>query len=467
VTDRRLAAYPMMVVAAVAAQGLVAVADPGPSGRLALLGVVCAAAVGGVLVWSEQLALRPGLLRSPDGAFAQIASLRSHPNARLWLPAAIGPTALTLEIALLLYVASRVGSNGVAMTGLALALAIIMVVDAGPLALAETAGEIISERLRPALSWYTLIVGGIACALLVPVWSGLLGNPLAFDADRWDATRHALIGLSVTPLFVALRRRFHGYMVSAGRTVWTAAVARVLTSVAVASVLALALDWGTIGIGLGLTVGVLVEVGVFALGPRGREVVHLTRAHSAELREVAVVHLPYSRSTLVSVAPAAAVLVALAVSDGTDRTLLAWLVVFGGPWLIGSVLLHASPLIAAGRHTSAKELVGIGVVLGAVPAVLWLVLGIHAGIDPKAVGWLALFPILTAIRGLLHADLAAQTNEAPERRAVVAGSVLTVLTFAVAATAGLEPVAAAALAVTAGAAVETPLLALSWRRLVR
>lgn len=466
--SRRLAVYPLMAVAALAAEGLVSVTSPGETGRAAVLALVCAAAVAGALVWSEGLALRPGSLGWRAGVLAPVASRRSSPNARLWLPAAIGPTALTLEIALLLFVASQVDSDGVAVTGLALALGIVMVVDAGPLALADTAGAIESERrLRPALSLYTLLVGLVACALLVPLWTGALGSPLGFAEDRWDATMGALLGLCAAPLFVAFRRWFYGYLASSDSIVWVATVARVLTSVLLATLLALGLGAGTTGIGLGLTVGVFVEVCVFAIRHRGADVVHLRPTPLSELREVARKHLPYSVWTLFSVAPAAAVLVALALSDGDGPTLLAWLVVFIGPWITGSVFLSASPMIAAGRLTSAKQLLALGLVLGALPTVLWLVLGIRAGIDPTAVAWLGLFPCLGAIRGLLRASLAAQDVKLPQAGTILAGSILPVLAFAIAVTAGLEPVAAAALAVLAGATAETPLLARSWLPLVR
>lgn len=411
--------------------------------------------------------------------------------ARLWLPTAVGGLVLTIELPLLLLVATWASGGGVVVTGLALALAIIVVVDAGPLALATTASANARERRRPALSAYAMSVGLGGCALLIPVWSGALGSPFGISDATWAAARDALIGLAPAPLLVALRRYFHGLLIGTKRTDWIvlATVTRIMVSVVLSTLLAVIFGLGAFGIGIALTVGVAVEVAIVAFADGKARLANVRGIRRKGVAQIARLHLPLSMAMLLAVAPASALLVALALTDGSRDTVLAWLVVFIGPLLIASATLDLEALAAAesdeppagqlaapapadqperaGRQpdTSAQGMLTMGLLSGAAFTGLWLALGPAAGLDTAVVWWLAPFPLLCVTRELLRGWLVARGGSKDTVIGVAAGSLPLLFTFVVAYGGGMQPIGAVALAVSVGAAAEAAALGVCLRRL--
>ena len=427
----------------------------------------------------------PALLRD-----AALIGKSTRSAARLWLPTAVGGLVLTIELPLLLVVATWADGSGVVM-GLALALAIIVAVDAGPLALTTTASANARERRRPAMSAYAMCVGLGGCVLLVPVWSGLLATPFGISEITWAAARDALLGLAPAPLLVALRRYFHGLLIGTKRTDWIAlaTVTRIMTSVVLATLLSVIFDLAAFGIGIALTVAVAVEVCIVAFADGQARLANLRGIRRDGVLQVARFHLPLSLSMLVAVAPVSAMLVALALTDGARETVFAWLVVFIGPLLITSATFDLEALAAAERDeaapdepedpstakpppdaraqpdTSAAGMLAMSLLFGAAFTGLWLALGPAAGLDGTVVWWLAPFPLLCVTREVLRGWLVARGGARPTLVTVAAGSLPLLFTLVVAYGSGMQPIAAAALAVSVGAAAEAATLWACLRRL--
>ena len=384
----------------------------------------------------------------------------STPIARLWLPTAVGALVLTIEMPLLLFVATDVDADGHALRGVALALAIIIAINAGPLALTTLSAASGDSGWRRQAVWtHAVFVGLISCGLLALVWSGLLGNPFGFADETWSHARDALRGLLIAPLLVALRRHLHGYLILERRTAWVVwgTLTRVMTSVVLATLLAAGLGLGTFGIGIALTVGVAVEAGIVAFGA-GATFMTLIK-HG--VREVALAHLPLSGSTLLAMLPVSAVLMALALSDGTNTTFWAWLVVFIGPWLIASVTLDIGAVTAVFHGSGAALMRAFVLGLGVAFTVLWGALAVRA--DIAGMPWVLPFPLLCIAREWLRGALVARRRISRTLLSVAAGSLTLCFALVISYKAGLDPVASAALAISAGACAEIVALALSSR----
>jgi hypothetical protein len=111
--------------------------------------------------------------------------------------------------------------RGLRSSTLALALAIIIAIDAGPLALTTTSASSVARGWPQRAAWkYALAVGAGSCLLLAAVWTDAFGNPLEFRPATWDATLDVLRALMVAPLLVAIRRYFHGRLIYATKTGW-------------------------------------------------------------------------------------------------------------------------------------------------------------------------------------------------------------------------------------------------------
>jgi hypothetical protein len=410
------------------------------------------------LVVALRLRRDAGDLRAPRLLRSLVtAGKDATPIARLWLPMAAGAAVLTIEMPLLLLVAMHLDDDGNALRGLALALALIIVVDGGPLALTTlSAASTDSGWQRQAIWTHALLVGLGSSALLALIWSDPLGNPLGFADPTWDAAREALRGLAIAPLLVALRRYLHGYVILARRTAWLvwATLARVMASVVLAALVSTVLDAGTFGIGLALTVGVAIEAGIVAFAA-GETMPKPTRRG---VPRIALAHLPLSGSTLLAMLPVSALLLALVLSDGSNTTFWAWLVVFIGPWLIASLTLDLGALAVVSDRMGSGATFGFVLGLGLAFAVLWGALAAKA--DIGGMPWLLPFPLLCIGREWLRGALVARQRISRTSVGVAAGSLTLCFAFAVGYEGGLDPVAAAALAISAGAIAEIVALAL-------
>lgn len=378
--------------------------------------------------------------------------------ARLWLPTAVGGLVLIVEIALLLLVATHVDHEAV--QGLALALAIIIVIDAGPLALTTTVGAV-PEAERNQVWTYTLLVGTGSCGLLAVFWSGLVGNPFGVVPATWDAAMQALQGLAVAPLFVAVRRHLHGSLIVKGRTAWIAVstVVRTVSSLLMATLLSVVFDAGVIGIGVAMTIGVAIEATIVRVGEGG-----MTTTTSTELRRVlgvARTHVPLSIGTLLALAPESAVLVSLAVSDGTMEKFWAWLVLFIGP-MVASATLDFEAVAASAREERITGMRGLSVVVSTLFTALWALVAYTT--DLPGMPWLLAFPVLCVSREFLRGRLVASGRIVHTLLAVAVGSLTLLFVFAVTSLAGLQPISAAAIAISVGAFTEMAALWFSSRR---
>jgi hypothetical protein len=406
--------------------------------------------------------------------------------ARQWMPVGIGGLVLTLEFPALLLVALAADSSGTVLAGVALALGIIIAIDAGPLSLATPAARFEHDR-RAAMSLYAVCVGVVSCMLLLAVWSGLLGNPLGVPQATWDATLDMLKGLALAPVLVAVRRLFHGYLIAARRTGWIvpATLARTMTSVVLAALLSVILDLGATGIGIALTIGVFVEASLVALFDGRSRLRHLAAAHIRDLPVIARLHLPLTFSMLLSLAPASAILAALALTDDASNALGAWLAVFVGPLLIAGTARGLESIAADRRgdgdsdHEAGTEALEevthrgpddrdvamfvFASVFGAVSMVGWLAFATLAGIALPLAAVLAPFPLLCVMRELLRGKLVARGLAPHTLVGFVAGSLPLLFTLTVALILNADPVAAAALAVSAGAITEAAALWVSLR----
>jgi hypothetical protein len=427
------------------------------------------------------------LARAHAGDALRVQRLRqaitaNRPAARLirelWTAPAAGAAALTAEIGLLLLVATGMPAADAAVTGVAWALGIIMLVNAPALALTGTSSRATqSGWSQRHVFGYTLAVGAVGCAALAAIWSGALDAQveqlLGLRGARWDATRGVLTGLMFAPLLVAVRRHALGRLMAAERTacVMPVTFARTATTIVLAAGFTQLLDAGTFGIGLALAIGVAVEASLLELHSRALALPDFARETPRALLAIARHHLPEAGATLLKVVPAVAVLFALGVSGGRTDSLVAWSIVCGLLWLISNLLFDVETLtVAQYRARAAATLqfataIGIGITLLCIAVQFdpftrdYLVDG--SGLSPTAaeqaltaIVFITPFPFLAAMRAWLRGMLVAQGRSRIALVGVATGSVALAASMLIGVAIGVAPLLSASISASIGALVE-------------
>lgn len=409
--------------------------------------------------------------------------------ARIWLPTALGSSMLVLEIPVAAAAVARsaAGAQGLAAFGVAIA---ILVVANSP-ALAITPLVVADAERGPSLRTlrYAAAVGIVTAAVLVllvsvPEFRAALGGGLALSGDLTAAVRDCLLALAPASIAVAVRRYLHGRLIAARRTggISAATVTRLVISAVIVWALVLSAPWlGATAGGFALCAGAVAEATVLAVSVRRLRqpfVPGVTRLSRMVRR-----HAALAATRALNMAPQLVTTIGVTHSLRPGPSLVVW------PGLYGLLALFTGPVsdlesVVAGhvqRTGDRRAAVHLTAVLAFAFAAVYLAvvlstigtaylrqfvgtpaeetaLGLRWA--PLALAVPALWVLRSAQRGLVIASgrMASLVRGVVAHAAVLAG-VTALLTFG-----PLTGVANAYLAITAGLAAESAVIAVLHRR---
>ena len=277
---------------------------------------------------------------------------------RLWAPTAVSTFVLVAELPLIAAMVARAANGPAQLAGFGVVVSAIVIFNAASLALASvtvaTAGRQAGERYLRAYSAWVGVATAVLVALSVVPWSGrsvyavLLDLPV--EAER--AALPALAILAPSCVAVSLRRFFQGVLMRRAQTspVMRAASARLVVSLVVTAAALVLTDLpGAGGGALGLSLGAITETSVLAVAVARRGGVTDGGTGAGRVLGVLRVHLPLALTTLITMAPQAAVLRVVSTAEDAALALVAWPVLVSAVNLLSTPTQEFEPITAAAR----------------------------------------------------------------------------------------------------------------------
>jgi len=377
---------------------------------------------------------------------------------RVWAPAALSNSVLTVEIPAVAALVARGRGATAALAAFGVALILIQLTNSPVMPLASTTAVLGSNRaaFRHLERWAVAMGGALSLALagllLSPLAHWLLGTVLRLPEEVAAQAGDALFFLTPAPLVVSWRRCNQGALIALRRTAGMAYAsgARIVVSMSVAwTAIVLAALPGARAGALALMAGAAVEALVVtvwahrflsALPPAG-----------APLRtaDVARFHAPLAGPYVVAMLPQSLVTAGIARGLGAEVSLAAWPVLYGFTSIFAGAAVEVESITAsfarAGESLAAirRFAWGLGaalsavVVLGAVPPLGHLYFAVVSGLDApaaslavRAVPVMAVVPLLVTLRAWLRGRLLAEARTVRIQAAMLAALVVLVVFLA-------------------------------------
>ena len=414
-----------------------------------------------------------------------------------WLPLALAWWLMTIEGPLIQGVISRKPDSETQLAAFGLLFTLQVLIETPIIMLLATSNALSRDRQSYRLLWrfmmsFNLFVLLVALLMaFTPLLDLYLGGLLGIPAHIVEATRPGMQIMTLWGAFIGFRRFHQGIIIRFGHTryVGMGTVLRVLVTGSVALTLgALTTMAGAVIGGAALMLSVFAEA-VFIWRASQRDVAKLLEtplnsgAYALTYRQALQFHLPLAATSVMTLLASPAIERGLASTADAEQNLAAWPVVFsillimraggmayqevvislnesvrhhrtlqgftlrmGGALSVATICLAYTPLIR----------VYLSGILG-VPAHLHasIILGVQIG---------ALLPFLTTLHSYFRALLMLVYRTAAIYQAIALGFALTALVVWGGIAAGMDGIAAAALALTLGHLVELAYLYMSYRR---